>query len=80
MTNFKAWKLSVDRHLVQLVGMTSDDMPDAAWYDYYECELHPLDAIANAADEMWDDMPGIEFLHEEIDTLLMKKKGQVIHG
>ena len=57
MTNtFRVWKKAVNAHLVRCFGLSSDDLPDAAWYDYFEDELDPVAAIECAIDDAWSDM------------------------
>jgi len=37
--------------------MAHDDLNDAMWYDYFESELSPLEAIETARDDAWWDIP-----------------------
>ena len=57
---FNKFKKNVDRILVTMCGLSSDDLPDATWYDYFDCELSPLAAIESAVSDSWWDEPGIE--------------------
>lgn len=59
---FDKFKTDVDRLLVNMVGLTSDDLTDATWYDYFDSELSPVDAILCAADDAWYDEPDLQDL------------------
>jgi len=56
---FNEFKKDVDRLLVGMIGMSSDDLPDATWRDYFDSELSPIDAILCAADDAWYDEPDL---------------------
>jgi len=43
-----------------MCGLGCDDLPDATWYDYFDCELSPMDAIECAISDSWWDIPGME--------------------
>jgi len=45
-----------------MVGLTSDDLTDATWYDYFDSELSPVDAILCAVDDAWYDEPDLQDL------------------
>jgi len=76
---FNAWKSTVDKHLIALIGMSSDDLTDASWYDYFDDGLHPVDAIACAADDYWYDMHGVEMIYDAVERY-WSKKGHTIDG
>ncbi len=54
---YETWMKNVDVHLVKMCGMAHDDLNDAMWYDYFESELSPLEAIETALDDAWWDIP-----------------------
>ena len=60
--NFTHWKLAVDDQCVKHFGLSSDDLPDALWRDYFEDGMMPSEAIACAVDDAWHDVPGMEEL------------------
>ena len=66
---FSKFKKNVDRILVSMFGLGSDDLPDATWYDYFDCELSPIEAIECAVSDSWWDVPGIE---EQYDWYVSK--------
>ncbi len=41
---FDSWMAAVDRHLMQRVGMTHDDMGDQCFYDWFDDGITPLQA------------------------------------
>ena len=57
---FGKFKKDVNRILVAMCGLGCDDLPDATWYDYFDCELSPMDAIECAISDSWWDVPGME--------------------
>ena len=59
---FNKFKKDVDRLLVSMVGLSSDDLPDATWYDYFDSELSPIDAILCAVDDAWYDEQDLQDL------------------
>jgi hypothetical protein len=59
---FDKFKTDVDRLLVKMVGLTSDDLTDATWYDYFDSELSPVDTILCAVDDAWYDEPDLQDL------------------
>ena len=59
---FNKFKTDVDRLLVSMVGLSSDDLPDATWYDYFDSELSPIDAILCAVDDAWYDEQDLQDL------------------
>ena len=59
---FNEFKTDVDKLLVGMVGLSSDDQPDATWYDYFDAELSPIDAILCAVDDYWYDEQDLQDL------------------
>ena len=59
---FNEFKPDVDRLLVSMVGLSSDDLADATWYDYFDAELSPIDAILCAVDDAWYDEQDLQDL------------------
>lgn len=59
---FNEFKKDVDRLLVGMIGLSSDDLPDATWYDYFDSELSPIDAILCAVDDAWYDEQDLQDL------------------
>ena len=59
---FNEFKKDVDRLLVGMIGLSSDDLPDATWYDYFDDELSPIDAILCAVDDAWYDEQDLQDL------------------
>ena len=59
---FNKFKTDVDRLLVKMVGLSSDDLTDATWYDYFDSELSPVDAILCAVDDAWYDEQDLQDL------------------
>jgi hypothetical protein len=59
---FASWKKQVDQILLTKIPFTSDDLPDAAWADYHEDGLSPVEAIDSALDDAWYDDPDLETL------------------
>ena len=59
---FNEFKTDVDKLLVGMVGLSSDDLPDATWYDYFDAELSPIDAILCAVDDYWYDEQDLQDL------------------
>ena len=57
---FGKFKTYVDSLLVSMCGLTSDDLTDANWRDYFQSELSPADAILCAADDAWYDEPDLQ--------------------
>ena len=60
---FSKFKKDVDVLLVKICGLNSDDLPDAAWYDYFDSEMSALDAIDSAIMDQWYDVPGLEEMY-----------------
>lgn len=50
---FEEWKKEVDVVCVKTFGLSSDDMTDCNWYDYFESELSPFEAVECAVEEVW---------------------------
>ena len=59
---FNEFKKDVDRLLVGMIGLSSYDLPDATWYDYFDSELSPIDAILCAVDDAWYDEQDLQDL------------------
>ena len=57
---FGKFKKDVDSLLVSMCGLTSDDLTDATWRDYFQSELSPVNAILCAADDAWYDEPDLQ--------------------
>lgn len=56
LRNFKNFNAAVDEELAKhLSGMTSEEMPDASWRDYFDDELTPKEAIEAACEDYWMD-------------------------
>ena len=65
---FSKFKTDVDRLLVGMVGVTSDDLPDATWRDYFDSELSPISAIECATDDYWyDELDLADLIHAQIE-------------
>ena len=45
---FEQWKQQVDRHIAEFCGLTSDDLPDCNYRDWYEDEVSPAQAARRA--------------------------------
>jgi hypothetical protein len=60
---FNKFKKDVDVLLVKICGFNSDDLPDAAWYDYFDSGMSALDAIDCAIVDQWYDVPGLEEMY-----------------
>ena len=60
--NFTQWKLAVDEQCVKSFGLSSDDLPDALWRDYFEDGMTAYNAIDCAVYDAWYDVPGMEEL------------------
>ena len=59
---FNQFKKDVDRLLVGMIGLSSDDLTDATWRDYFDSELSPVEAIQCAAEDYWYDEPDLQDL------------------
>ena len=42
-----------DKAFVRLVGLSIKDMPDASWYEYYELDYKPIEALYDALEDHW---------------------------
>jgi hypothetical protein len=60
--DFAIWKRRRDGILHHNIGVTSDDLSDAPWYDYWEQDLDPQAAIEAAIEDYWYDEPLIREL------------------
>lgn len=45
---FDQWKIAVDRELLRRCGMTSDDLPDCCYHDWWQDGVNPTTAAARA--------------------------------
>lgn len=50
---FEEWTKQRDRLCIAIFGLSADDLPDCTWYDYYESQLSPAEAIECAIEDMW---------------------------
>jgi hypothetical protein len=58
MTKFEKFMRRVDVVLVSKLGMGHGDLPDCAWYDYFEDGLTPSQACESAyVDMLNEDVP-----------------------
>ena len=65
---FNQFKTDVDRLLVGMVGLTSDDLTDATWRDYFDSELSPIDAILCAVDDYWyDELDLADLIYAQVE-------------
>lgn len=60
--DFGKWKAKVNQLCEQHFGLSAEDLPDAAWADYYHDDMTPVDAIDTAVIDSWDDIPEIQTL------------------
>jgi len=51
---FEQYMRRVNKHLVSLCGLSSDDLADAPYWDYFEDGMTPRDAAETALVE-WND-------------------------
>ena len=61
MDTFEAWMKEVDRVLVQRIGFTHEDCRDRCWYDMYDDELSPEEAVSCEFGDNLDDVEGMMF-------------------
>lgn len=54
--NFETWMNRVDNRLVSLVGVTSADLPDQCYYDYWEDGISPTAAATDFVNLMFEEM------------------------
>ena len=71
---FSKFQKDVNRVLVSMCGLGADDLPDAAWYDYFDCGLSAVEAIESAICDSWWDISGIE---EQYDWYMKKVSANV---
>jgi len=45
---FEQWKQRIDNLLAHVYGITSDDLPDCTWRDWYDDGLRPIYAANRA--------------------------------
>ena len=48
---FEAWYAAVDAKFVEVTGMDRDSFPDACYYDMWEDEMEPVEAVAQSLEE-----------------------------
>lgn len=46
---FDKWMRKVNSKLSVRIGLDADDLPDAPWWDYWDCGLEPQEAIEASA-------------------------------
>lgn len=52
---FEDWMERVDRCLIKVCDLTSDDLADQTWRDWYDAGMSPRNAAQDALDnEGWD--------------------------
>lgn len=51
---FDAWKARCDALCGRLLGMGTDNFPDAPWADYFTDGMEPAEACECAALDWWD--------------------------
>lgn len=51
---FQQFMARCDHVTESTLGLTTRDMPDATWRDYYDDEMTPTEAVAAAAEDWWD--------------------------
>ena len=49
--SFKDYMKLVDHHLNQLCGLSHRDLPDQNWFDFYEDEIEPSEAVSEVLEE-----------------------------
>lgn len=55
---FDDWKKEVDIVCVKAFGLTSDDLSDCLWYDYWQDEMSSTEAVECAVEDVWGpEMP-----------------------
>lgn len=52
---FKEWMKQVDKELVRICGMASDDLPDVDYWSRWESGQRPISAARELMREMTDD-------------------------
>ena len=50
-STYKGFMRGVNQVLERILGVSSYDLPDATWRDYYEDELNPVDAVETAIED-----------------------------
>jgi len=53
--SFKAWEKQCDKLLKKKIGMGIYYLPDAHWWDMYDGEYEPEDALQEAFEYRWQD-------------------------
>jgi hypothetical protein len=51
MRSFEQWLREVDALLVASIGLDHESLPDVGWWDWWDSELTPAEAIAEASRE-----------------------------
>ena len=59
---FDTWKRKIDGLCYRLFMISSDDLPDAPWREYYDDGMSPVDSVDCAVIDYWSDVPAIEAL------------------
>jgi len=50
---FDEWKKEVDVVCISAFGVSSDDLPDCLWYDYWQDSMSPSEAVECAVEDTW---------------------------
>lgn len=58
---FEAWKQRVDVAFIEKVGISTDCWPDQCYYDWYEDEVTPMEAVAMAVENEYGYEAACEF-------------------
>lgn len=56
---FEQWKSGCNIIVIDKIGLSLNDMPDALWRDYYDDGLTPQQAVDSAVEDAWRDEPFI---------------------
>lgn len=52
---FKSWMSKVDQGVISICGLTSDDLPDQTWRDWFDDSIEPEEAAEMALENAgWD--------------------------
>lgn len=54
--SFEAWKIQVDRHVMEQVGLSADDLPDYRYRDDYEDGVKPATTARRVVKAAKQDM------------------------
>lgn len=52
---FKQWMTKVNEIVEDKVGLDTMSLPDVAFYDWYEAEMTPREAVEQLAEELRDE-------------------------